>query len=107
MTRLTTVRNGASPLYATYGASGRRVEKAESRYFKRFRGIALHRPMKRHCIRIDVIIDLCVGSGHFNAYAVDVITICFNPRRQLFDLFPRTGILSRQGSVHRKVKCIR
>jgi hypothetical protein len=106
VTRLTTAQSGAYPLYANRRASGGGTESLESRYFKPFRGIMLLMPLRQHCIKFDVLIDLCVGSGHFNAYAVDVITICFNPRRQLFDLFPRTGILSRQGSVHRKVKCI-
>ena len=49
MTRLTTVRNGASPLYATYGASGR--------YFNPSRGIMLCEAMKRHCIKFGVFIE--------------------------------------------------
>lgn len=73
MTRLTTVRNGAYPLYANRGASGSGIEKLESRYFKPLRGIVLRGAMKRHCIKFDVLIDPCMGSAHFGVYAFDVL----------------------------------
>ena len=98
------VRSGAFLLFTNHGSLGHRVEILKSRYFKPFSGIVLREAMKRNCIKFDVLIDPCVGSGHFIAYAVDVITICFNSRRQHLDLFPRTGILRRQGRMHRKVK---
>lgn len=104
MTISATIRSGAFPLLANHGASCSGAETLGSCYFKPFRGIVLREATKRHCIKVDVLIDPCVGSGHFIAYAVDVITICFNSRRQHLDLFPRTGILRRQGRMHRKVK---
>lgn len=71
MTLLTTIRSGASPQYANRGASDSETEKLENRYFKPFRGLALHRLMKRHCIKFGVLIDPCVGSGNIFIKHID------------------------------------
>ena len=51
------VRSGASLLCANRRASGSGDEKPEIRYFKPFRGIVLREEMKRHYIKIDVLIE--------------------------------------------------
>lgn len=67
------VRSGAFPLFTNHGDSDSGDEKPESRYFKPFRGILLHKAMKRHCIKIDVLIDPCKGSGNILSYYFDVL----------------------------------
>jgi hypothetical protein len=106
MTISTTIRGGASPLFANQGALGRGDESLGSRYFKPFRGIVLREAMKRHCIKVDVLIDPCAGSGCFLSKHIDIISPSPGLRRQRFDLFPPTEILRRQRRMHRKVKCI-
>jgi hypothetical protein len=104
--RSTIVRSGACPLFANHRASDSGYEELEGRYFKPFRGIILCEAMKRYGIKFDVLIDPCVGPGCFLAKHIDVIARCLRSRRQHFDLFPRTGILKRQGSAHRKLNRI-
>jgi hypothetical protein len=100
------VRSDASPLYANRGASDYGAQMSESRCFKIFRGIVLREARKRPCIKNDVLLDPCAGSGCFLAKHIDIISPLPGSRRQHFDLFPRTEILRRQGRVHRKVKHI-
>ena len=71
MNRSTIFRSGAFPLYADYGVSGSRLGMPESRYFKPFRGITRFKAMKRLCIKFDVLIDPCVGSGYIFIKHID------------------------------------
>jgi predicted nucleic-acid-binding Zn-ribbon protein len=72
MTISTTIRGGASPLFANQGALGRGDESLGSRYFKPFRGIVLREAMKRHCIKVDVLIDQFQATGGSFAKMFDV-----------------------------------
>jgi hypothetical protein len=73
MTRSTTVRTGVYPLYAIRGVSGSRTKRPGNRYFKPFRGIVLHKIMKRHGIKFGVLIDLCKESGNILGYYFDAL----------------------------------
>lgn len=100
MTRSKTVRSGASPLYVNYGASCSGDKKLGNRYFKHYRGFVPYEAMKRHCIKIDVFIDPCAGSGCFLAKHIDIISPLPGSRRQHLGLIPLYWHLETMGKEH-------